>query len=158
MPSRFRSGIIAVSAVAAAATLLLFPYSRKKAIESSLSRASRYIQEKNLEKLMPLISLYYKDETGMTYASMSGSFDYVFKQYQDIRISYAVDSISCGKDTSAAHITLWAHAGIAGIDQDLVGTEFGKEPLDVYYVREFLKYKIIGSRWPVHKPGIQDFY
>ena len=154
--NRFR--IIAVSIVAVAAIFLVFPFNKKKAIESHLSKACGYIQEKNLEKLMPLISLYYKDETGMTFASMSGSFDYVFKQYQDIRISYAVDSISCGKDTSTACISLWVRAGMAGIDRNLVGTEFSKEPLDVYYVREFLKYKIIGSRWPVHKPGIQDFY
>jgi hypothetical protein len=136
----------------------LFPVDRKKAVSSLLGKAQRHIQEKNLKKLMPLFSIYYKDDAGGTYASLGEGFEYAFKEYNDIRITWTVRDISFGRDTCTASIALRVRGRWMGVERDLVGTVREGKPLDVYCGREFLRWKILGARWPGGPPATPGYY
>ena len=64
--------------------------------------------------------------------------------------------IVIGKDTCTARVSLWVRGNWFDKQSDMVGTENGYEPVVFYCVREFFRWKIIGTHWPDRKPGIPE--
>jgi hypothetical protein len=138
-----------------AVTVLVFPFDKKRASESLLQKGRTAIEARNTDAIMPLVSLYYRDNIGLSYASLKGAFEYVFSQFNNLRVDYRIARFSAGKDTSIADILVWASgSGVAGTT-DLVGRETAPEPVSILFKRDMLKWKIIGSSWPRRKSGLQ---
>lgn len=133
---------------AAVIAVCFFPFSRERAVRALLDKERVAIQEKNIDKTLSCVSMFYKDDLGLTYATLRGCFDMVFKEYRDIRIDYTVSGITFGKDTCIVDIMLWARAAWAGAERDLVGSQNGPEPMTIFCSKGFLKWKVVGARWP----------
>jgi len=158
MTFRNRAIIIILSlAAAAAGAFFLFQTPPKKAVEKLLSRGREAIVTENMDRLAPVISLYYRDDLGLSYASLRGSFEYVFSQFSDIAIDYRVAGITEGKDTVTADLAVWARGTWMGATQDIAGTENDPVPLSILCTKEMLRWKIIGSRWPRGRAGLRQF-
>jgi hypothetical protein len=142
--------------VAAAATLTgiyLFPTDKTKAVTGLLDDGAAAIEHEDLDRLDKLISLYYKDDLGFTYPSMRGSFSHVFREYDSIIISRTTNAIVIGRDSCIARVSLWIRGNWLGKPTDIVGTENIYEPVDIYCVKEFFRWKVIGTKWPNLKAG-----
>jgi hypothetical protein len=150
---RLLLGIIAVVA-AIAGGILVFPVDKTAAVTRLLDDGEAAIEHADLDRIDKLISLYYKDDLGFTYASMRGNFSYVFKQYENITISRTTDAIVIGKDSCIARVTLWIRGNWLGNTSDILGTETAYEPVDIYCVRELFRWKVIGTHWPNNGAGI----
>jgi hypothetical protein len=144
--------------IAVVALIFVFPVNKTKAVEKLLSEGMAAIENEDLGKLEKLISLYYKDELGFTYASMRGNFDYVFRHFDNITISCDIKNVTEGKDTCSADVALWIHSTWLSQDQDMVGKENNPEPVTILCVREMLKWKVISTRWPKRRPGSFEPY
>jgi len=159
MTFRNRARIIFLSlAVIAAGAIFMFHADRKKAVESLLHKAHAAIETENIDKLAPLISLYYRDDLGMSYAALCGSFEYIFSQFNDIAIDYRVTNIIIGKDTVTADIAVWGRGTWMGATKDIAGSENDPVPVSIFFKREFFRTKVIGSRWPRGTSGLPKFY
>ena len=156
---RNRARIILLSlAVAAAGAFFLFHADRKKAVESLLRTAHTAIETENIDNLAPLVSMFYRDDLGMSCASLRGSFEYIFSQFNAIAVDYRVTGITIGKDTVTADIAVWGRGTWMGALQDIAGSENDPVPLSILLKKEFLRWKIIGSRWPRGNEGLRKFY
>jgi hypothetical protein len=143
--------------VVAAATLLviyLFPVDKTKAVTRLLDAGEAAIEREDLDGTDHLISLYYKDDFGFTNFSMRGNFSYVFREYDSIAISRTTVAIVIGRDSCIARVSLWIRGNWLGKPSDIVGTENAYEPVEIYCVREFFRWKVIGTRWPNRRAGI----
>ncbi|MBN2035462.1 MAG: hypothetical protein JW768_01850 [Chitinispirillaceae bacterium] len=139
--------------IAVIALVFMFPVNKTRAVEKLLAHGMAAIEKEDLNTLEKLISLYYKDELGFTYPSMRGNFSYVFRDFDDIRISCDIKKITTGKDTCVADVELWVRSTWMSQQQDMVGKEHDREPVTILCVREMLKWKVIGTRWPKRRPG-----
>jgi hypothetical protein len=148
--------ILLALAAAAAGTFLLLQPSPAKAVEKLLSRGREAIVTENMDRLAPVISLYYRDELGLSYAALRASFEYVFSQFSDIAIDYRVTGITQGNDTVTADLTVWARGRWMDAAQDIAGTENDPVPLSILCKKEFLQWKVIGSRWPRGTAGLRQ--
>jgi hypothetical protein len=137
--------------------LLFYHPDRKKAVETMLQKGHAAIEEKNLEKLIPLIWLYYRDDLGFSYASLHESFKYIFSQFNDIQVDYRILNITTGKDTCIADLQVWVHGKWAEGMKDLVGKENDPEPVSILCKKDMFKWQVIGSRWPQWKAGLPNF-
>jgi hypothetical protein len=156
----FRNRVIITFLVLAAAAgcFSLFQPSPGKAAEKLLRRGREAIVTENRDRLAPVISLYYRDELGLSYAALRASFEYVFSQFSGIAIDYRVTGITIGKDTVIADLTVWARGTWMGATQDIAGTENDPVPLSILCKKEFLTWKVIGSRWPRGTAGLRELY
>jgi hypothetical protein len=148
-----------ITLVAAAAVLMgiyFFPADNNAAVTRLLDAGMAAIEREDLDRLDKLISLYYKDDLGFTYASMRGNFSYVFREFDNIKISLTTHEIVIGKDTCTARVSLWVRGNWLGKQSDMVGTETGYEPVFFYCVREFFRWKVIGTKWPDRKAGFPE--
>jgi hypothetical protein len=150
-----KNGKIGISflAVIAAAVFLLLHSDKKKAVERLLDNGRSAMVTKNMDRLLPLISLYYKDSLGMTCGSLRAGFAYVFSQYHDIAIDYRIQSITVGKDTVEAVLAVRVSGnGLWGTSpQDIAGTSGDPEPVSILCKKEMFAWKVVGSRWPRRK-------
>ena len=158
MEFRKRTTIILLILSAAAGVFFLFQPSPGKAADMLLRRGREAIAAEDMDRLAPVVSLYYRDELGLSYASLRAGFEYVFSQFSDITVDYSVTAIVPGKDTVVANLTVWARGTWMGMQQDLAGTENDPVPLSILCKKEFLKWKVIGSRWPRGADGLRQFY
>jgi len=150
--------ITLLSLVVLAVGIALFYHAdRKKAVETLLQKGRTAIETKNMEKLMPLIALFYRDDLGLSYASLRGSFEYVFSQFNDIKIDYRIAAVTVGKDTSVADLFVYASGTWMGGTQDIAGKENEPLPVSILCIKEMFKWKVIGSRWPRGKAGLPGF-
>lgn len=158
MTFRNRVRIILISAAAiAAGVFFLSQADRKKAVESLLHKGRAAIESENMDRLAPVLSIYYLDDLGLSYASLRGSFEYVFSQFNNLSVDYRVTGISPGKDTVTADLTVWARGEWMGVTQDLAGTENEPVPVSILFKRELFRMKVIGSRWPRGRAGLRQF-
>jgi hypothetical protein len=148
--------IVMVVAAVVVAGIYFFPTDKSAAVTRLLDAGMAAVEREDLDKLDKLISLYYKDDLGFTYTSMRGNFSYVFREFDHIKISLTTDEIVIGKDTCTARVSLWVRGNWFDKQSDMVGTENGYEPVVFYCVREFFRWKIIGTHWPDRKPGIPE--
>jgi hypothetical protein len=151
MPLRRLFLIIMVVIAVIGAGILFFPVDKKAAVTKLLDEGMSAIEREDFEKLDKLISLYYKDSMGFTYASMRGNFSYVFREYDDIKVSRSSDSIVIGKDTCVAYSKVWLRGTWLGKPADMVGTETAYEPVVIFCVKALFRWKVIGSWWPERK-------
>ena len=157
MTFRTRTKITLLSLVALAIGIACFYHAdRKKAVETLLLKGRGAIETKNMDKLAPLISLYYRDNLGLSYAALRGSFEYVFSQFSDIKIDYRITGITEGKDTTVADLFVYASGAWMGGTQDIVGKENDPVPVSILCKKEMFKWKVIGSRWPRGKVGLPE--
>lgn len=145
-------------AAAAFALVLWFPVNRPAAVTKLLDKGTAAIEREDLETLDKLISLYYKDDLGFTYASMRGNFSYLFREFDSIRISRSDREIVVGKDTCTARVGLWIRGDWLGKHSDMVGTERVHEPVDIYCVKEFFRWKVIGTQWPDRQGSVLNSF
>lgn len=134
--------------------ICLFPIDKTKAITRLLDDGEAAIEREDIDRINKLISLYYKDDIGFTYASMRGNFSYVFREYENITISRTTKAIVIGKDSCIARVSVWVRGDWLGKPSDIVGTENEYEPVDIYCIKEFFTWKVIGTRWPNKGAGI----
>jgi hypothetical protein len=146
-------------AVCAVTTFFVFQPSGTKAAENLLRKGCIAIQAKDIDRLMPLISLSYKDSLGMTYGSLRGAFSRVCSQFSDITVDYNIQNITAGKDTVKADLLVWTRGhGMQGPAlQNIVGTSEDFEPVSILFKKDFIKWKVAGSRWPRRKAGLPEF-
>jgi hypothetical protein len=154
--NRARIVLICLALITAGA-FFLFQADKKKAVETLLRKGCEAIETKNTDKLAPLISFSYRDDLGMNYAALRGSFEYIFSQFSDIVIVYRITGITLGKDTVTADLTVWAHGSWMGGTQDIAGKADDPVPLTVLCIKEMFKWKIVGSRWPRGRAGLRGF-
>lgn len=158
MTLRNRIGITALSlAVASACVLFVLHSDSRKAVESLLRKAHEAIETENMDRLSPLISVYYRDDLGFNCPALLGAFEYVFSQYAGITVDYHITRISAGKDTVTAELTVWGRGEWAGSKLDMAGTENDPVPLTVFCRKEFFSWKIVGSLWPRGRAGLRQF-
>jgi hypothetical protein len=137
-----------------AAIVLIFPVDKKQAAVSLLQKGRAAIEARNTDAIMPLVSLYYRDDIGLSYASLKGAFEYVFSQFNNLKVDYRIARFTAGKDTSIADILVWASgSGVAG-STDLIGSETAPETVSIQFKSDLLKWKVIGSCWPHRKSGL----
>jgi hypothetical protein len=150
-----RHSLLIVLAVAAATLtgIYLFPTDKTKAVTRLLEDGAAALECEDLDRLDKLISLYYKDDFGFTYPSMRGNFSYVFREYDGITISRTTNAIVIGRDSCIARVSVWVRGTWLGKPSDIVGTENAYEPVDIYCVKEFFRWKVIGTKWPNLKAG-----
>jgi hypothetical protein len=141
-----------------AAIVLVFPVDKGKAAESLLQKGRIAIEAKNTDAIMPLVSLYYSDNLGLSYASLKGAFEYVFSQFNNLRVDYRIAGFTPGKDTSIADILVWASGAGAAGTIDLIGSETAPEPVSILFKRDLFKTKVIGSCWPHRKSGLSGLH
>jgi hypothetical protein len=154
MKFRYRTRLFLLCIIAlAAATAVLYHSDRKKAVESLLRKGQSAIETENIDELTTLVSPYYRDEMGFSYASLRGGFSYVFSEFNNLRVDYRIVNITAGKDTSIANLLVWTRGAWAAGTLDLTGKENDPEPVSILCKREMLKWKVIGSRWPDRKSG-----
>jgi hypothetical protein len=151
----FRKPLLFVLVVAAATLLgiYLFPIDKTKAVTKLLDDGEAAIEREDPDRIDKLVSLYYKDDFGFTYASMRGSFSYVFREYDSIAISRTTTAIVISRDTCIARATLWIRGNWLGKSSDIIGTENEYEPVDIYCTKEFFRWKVIGTKWPNFRAG-----
>jgi hypothetical protein len=138
-----------------AVTVLVFPVDKKQAAESLLQKGRTAIEARNTDAIMPLVSLYYRDNIGLSYPALKGAFEYIFSRFNNLQVDYRIAGFTAGKDTSIADILVWASgSGVTGTT-DLVGSETAPEPVSILFKRDLLKWKVIGSCWPRRKSGLQ---
>lgn len=153
---RSRTTLLSIVILVVGIPLLYHP-DRKKAVETLLLKGHAAIEAKNMEKLVPLISLYYRDDLGFSYASLHESFNYVFSRFNDLRIDYRILNITVGKDTCTADLQVWVSGTWAEGMKDLVGKENNPEPVSILCKKEMFKWQVVGTRWPRWKSGLPEF-
>jgi hypothetical protein len=146
-------------AVCAITAFFVFQPSGTKAAENLLRKGCVAIQAKDIDRLMPLISLSYKDSLGMTYGALRGAFSWVFSQFSDITVDCRIMNISIAKDMVTTDLLVWTRGhGMQGPAlQDIVGTRDDFEPVSILFKKDFIKWKVVGSRWPRRKAGMPEF-
>jgi hypothetical protein len=150
--------ILISSAVAAAGVFFLSHADRRKTVESLLRKAQIAIETENIDKLAPMISMFYRDDLGMSCASLNKSFEYIFFQFNAIAVDYRVTGITVGKDTVTADILVWGRGTWMGAMQDIAGSENDWVPVSLLFKSEFFRTKVVGSRWPRGQAGQPKFY
>jgi hypothetical protein len=145
-------------AAAVAGAFFLFRSSPEKAVERLLRKGAAAIEAEDMDRLAPLISLGYRDDLGLGYAALRGSFEYVFSQFSGIAIDYRVTSITPGNDTVTANVTVWGRGVWMDETQNIAGSESEPVPLSLLCRKELLKWKVIGSRWPRGTTGLRELF
>jgi hypothetical protein len=151
MPLRRSLFSVLVVAAAILTGIYLFPIDKTKAVARLLDDGAAAIEREDLDRLEKLISLYYKDDFGCTYPSMRGNFSYVFREYDGITISRTTNAVVIGRDSCIARVSLWIRGNWLGKPSDIVGTENAYEPVDIYCVKGFFRWQVIGTKWPNRK-------
>jgi len=137
--------IIAVIAAAAALVRLLMPGDRAR-IMTAVTKGKTAIERENIDKVMSVVSIGYRDEYGFTYAALRKTFADMFGRLDNISLGCDIGDATIRGDTADVALDVSLSGTINGERYRIIG-DGTPEPITVRFARDGLAWKAVGSRW-----------
>ncbi len=102
------------------ALFLLWP-NDERAITRIFGEGARAVRSEDIEELMSLISLTYKDDAGLTYLSVRPALKRLFASFSDIAAEYQIRRISINDSAASADLHITVTAAVDGENTYVLG-------------------------------------
>jgi hypothetical protein len=141
--------LLAVSllvAVAAGAVIMLRPGDSVR-ITKAFTTARAAVEREDIDRLMKVFALGYRDEYGLTYLTVRRAFTDLFRRIDGIDAGFSARGMEIRGDTAAVVLDVWLTGREAGQRYRIVGAPGSPERLTVTCARGTLGWAIVRLKW-----------